>query len=76
MINALLNALGVFILMIGSIGLILNAPQLNRMIKIKSKKSFNQEEKHILGSLVEYHASMLAASMVAIAIGSYLVFIR
>lgn len=76
MINALLNALGVFILMIGSIGLIVNAPQLQRMLKIKSKNSFDQEEKHILGSLVEYHASMLAVSVVAIVAGSYLVFIR
>lgn len=76
MINALLNALGVFMLMIGAIGLPLNAPQLKRTMRIKRDNSFDQKEKHILGNVVEYHASMLAASIVALAVGSYLVFIR
>jgi hypothetical protein len=76
MMNALLNALGVFMLMAGSIGLIINAPQLKRMASIRKNDSLTHEEKEASGPFFEYHASMLAVSIVFLATGSYLIFIR
>lgn len=80
MMNGFLTALGVFLLVIGIMGSIYNAPQLKRMVDLKNK--FNTEnskhpgKENISGHLVEYHASMLAVSILLMATGSYLVFIR
>lgn len=78
MLDALLSALGVFMLMVGTIGLVINAPQLKRMIAIKNniKHDGEEEESNPLGHIIEYHASMLAFSIVLLLTGAYLFFIR